>query len=245
MNKIKENLSLITVSVATITYLLFIFKATELREFIELELNAKGDFLAGVFAPLAFLWLVFGYYQQGRELKLNTEALRLQADELKNAVDEQKRLNEIHQENITHKHFEVEPIFDVQITNKRYLRNKIPLHDHPELGLNIDIEKCYFYFELSINQKFNITRNIEVVHSIEKRVVGFHHTLSTNEKYTITYVFNEERMNYFLQGEIEYQIILISFYDIYGKKYSRTFRLTVSFSTYSQRIETELEEIIN
>lgn len=92
MNRIKENLSLIIVSVATIIYLLFIFKATELREFIDLELNAKGDFLAGVFAPLAFLWLVFGYYQQGQELKQNTEALRLQADELRNNVEQQKVL---------------------------------------------------------------------------------------------------------------------------------------------------------
>lgn len=112
MNKIKENLSLIIVSVSTIIYLLFIFKATELREFIDLELNAKGDFLAGVFAPLAFLWLVFGYYQQGRELKLNTKALELQASELKNAVEEQRNLIKIHQEELLHKVEQAKPIFE-------------------------------------------------------------------------------------------------------------------------------------
>lgn len=75
--------------VITIAYLLFIFKITELNAFMKLELNAKGDFLAGIFAPLAFLWLVYGYYQQGQELKQNTEALRLQAEELKNSVEQQ------------------------------------------------------------------------------------------------------------------------------------------------------------
>lgn len=57
-----------------------------------LELNAIGDFLAGVFGPIAFLWLVLGYLQQGRELKLSSEALQLQAAELKNSVDQQKEM---------------------------------------------------------------------------------------------------------------------------------------------------------
>ena len=119
MNKIKENLSLIIVSVATLIYLILIFKLTNLDEISTLKLNEMGDYLAGVFAPLAFLWLVFGYYQQGQELKQNTVALRLQAHELKNAVDEQKRLNEIHEQNTNQKHFEVEPIFDVLLLNKK------------------------------------------------------------------------------------------------------------------------------
>jgi hypothetical protein len=50
--------------------------------FKALSLNEKGDFLAGLFAPVAFLWLVLGYRQQGKELQQNTEALRMQAEEL-------------------------------------------------------------------------------------------------------------------------------------------------------------------
>lgn len=51
-----------------------------------------GDFLAGVFSPLAFLWLVLGYLQQQKELQQNTEALKLQADELKNSVEQYKEM---------------------------------------------------------------------------------------------------------------------------------------------------------
>lgn len=45
-----------------------------------------GDFLAGVFGPLAIFWLVCGYLQQGVELQQNTQALKLQADELKHST---------------------------------------------------------------------------------------------------------------------------------------------------------------
>lgn len=57
-----------------------------------LELNSIGDFLAGVFGPIAFLWLVLGYKQQGRELKISSDALRLQAKELRNSVEQQSKL---------------------------------------------------------------------------------------------------------------------------------------------------------
>lgn len=57
-----------------------------------LEVNQWGDFFAGAVAPLAFLWLVLGYIQQGEELRLNTEALKAQHDELKRQVEETARL---------------------------------------------------------------------------------------------------------------------------------------------------------
>ena len=58
----------------------------------ELSLNQWGDFLAGASAPLALLWLVIGYFQHGDELRLNTEALQLQQQELKLQVKETANL---------------------------------------------------------------------------------------------------------------------------------------------------------
>lgn len=40
------------------------------------SIDAVGSFLEGVFAPLAFLWLILGLFIQQRELANNTEALR-------------------------------------------------------------------------------------------------------------------------------------------------------------------------
>lgn len=93
MQKIKDNLGLIIVSTSTIIYLfLLLYIVFDLAEFSSLKLNEKGDVLAGVFAPLAFLWLIYGYYQQGQELKQNTDALKLQADELANNVEQQRNI---------------------------------------------------------------------------------------------------------------------------------------------------------
>lgn len=50
--------------------------------------NEWGDWAAGMFAPVAFFWLVLGYFQQGEELRQNTEALKMQQQELKNQVAE-------------------------------------------------------------------------------------------------------------------------------------------------------------
>jgi hypothetical protein len=63
--------------------------------------NAWGDWAGGTFAPLAFLWLVLGYFQQGEELRDNVKALRLQENalqlqvrELKDSVEQQSALAE-------------------------------------------------------------------------------------------------------------------------------------------------------
>lgn len=75
--------------------LITITVAFKFDSFLRLELNELGDFLAGAFGPVAFLWLVLGFLQQGRELKLSSDALQLQAQELKNSVDQQRELVEV------------------------------------------------------------------------------------------------------------------------------------------------------
>ncbi|MFO1226769.1 MAG: hypothetical protein U1F32_07570 [Roseateles sp.] len=57
--------------------------------------NEWGDFFAGFVAPLAFLWLVLGYLQQGEELKASGTALEQQAQELRRSVEQQQALVEV------------------------------------------------------------------------------------------------------------------------------------------------------
>jgi hypothetical protein len=52
-----------------------------------ITLNEWGDFFAGVVAPVAFLWLILGYLQQGEEVRSNTETLRLQQQALQQQVE--------------------------------------------------------------------------------------------------------------------------------------------------------------
>lgn len=62
--------------------------------------NEFGDFLAGAFSPVAFLWLVLGYLQQQKELQQNTKALELQATELKNSVEQYKEMVSVAREQL-------------------------------------------------------------------------------------------------------------------------------------------------
>jgi len=58
----------------------------------DLKLNELGDFLGGVSSPLAFLWLVLGFFQQSSEIRLSSKALHLQAREMRRSVDEHRRI---------------------------------------------------------------------------------------------------------------------------------------------------------
>ncbi len=60
-----------------------------LHGFSDISLNEAGDFFAGLFSPLAFYWLVVGFFMQRKELSLQREELfearkqnERQADEL-------------------------------------------------------------------------------------------------------------------------------------------------------------------
>jgi hypothetical protein len=67
-----------------------------------LKLNELGDFLAGAFGPVGFGWLVLGYIQQGKELKLSSEALSAQAVELEKSVQQQTIMAKAATEQIEH-----------------------------------------------------------------------------------------------------------------------------------------------
>ena len=71
---------------------LVIYLAVQGQNPADLRLNELGDFLGGVSSPLAFLWLVLGFFQQSREIRLSNKALHLQAKEMRRSVDEHRRI---------------------------------------------------------------------------------------------------------------------------------------------------------
>lgn len=67
-----------------------VFSMISLANGLPNSASSWGDWAAGMFAPVAFAWLVLGYYQQGEELRDNVKALRLQEDALRLQVRELK-----------------------------------------------------------------------------------------------------------------------------------------------------------
>lgn len=90
--------------IATAIYvaLIITYVASDVAAIWSLKPNEMGDFLAGTFGPLAFFWLICGYLQQGAELKQNTEALRLQVEELRNSVEHQREMAAVARAQLVH-----------------------------------------------------------------------------------------------------------------------------------------------
>ncbi|MCF4997351.1 hypothetical protein GIW70_10975 [Pseudomonas syringae] len=92
--------------------------AFKFESFLNLKLNELGDFLAGALGPIALLWLVLGFFQQGRELKLSTDALQLQAQELKNSVEQQAEMTRIQTVNLANQDRLLQPLFEIKHLEK-------------------------------------------------------------------------------------------------------------------------------
>jgi len=92
------------------------------------DLNSIGDFVAGMASPLAFLWVVIGYYQsqealklQAKELSQSSEALVHQVEEMKKTADiQQQHLDEMRQQYIDMKQkdeINKQPFLELEFVN--------------------------------------------------------------------------------------------------------------------------------
>lgn len=61
-------------------YLIHIY-GNQLTTLKTMPLNEVGDFLAGVFGPVGFLWLVFGYFMQASEISATRRSIARQEKE--------------------------------------------------------------------------------------------------------------------------------------------------------------------
>ena len=68
--------------------LLYISHVVGWGEFVGQNAPSLGSFLEGAFAPLAFLWLVVGFFLQQRQLMDNTEAVRAQYLEMRRSAEQ-------------------------------------------------------------------------------------------------------------------------------------------------------------
>ena len=67
---------------------LYISHTVGWRNIADLPIETLGNFLEGAFAPLAFLWLVIGYFLQKKELMQNTDAIKMQFVEIQKSADQ-------------------------------------------------------------------------------------------------------------------------------------------------------------
>ena len=87
-------LAAILISVIYLLFCVYVLFGRDLTA-AEMPLNEIGDALAGAFAPLAFGWLVLGFYQQAKELRLNSQELKNSVDQFSSQSESMKETNEL------------------------------------------------------------------------------------------------------------------------------------------------------
>lgn len=68
--------------------LLYITNVVGWSAFVKQNAPSLGSFLEGAFAPLAFLWLVVGFFLQQRQLMENTRAVQMQYGEMRRSAEQ-------------------------------------------------------------------------------------------------------------------------------------------------------------
>lgn len=188
--------------------------------------NELGDFLAGVFAPLGFLWLIYGYRQQGKQLEQNSIAINQQAKALQNQADALKQQIMEMQENVKQQ----AELADIQKQQFRAMLNtasgiieivSYTLSIQPNNNLvNNEIEYTYI-FEFTLKAYVNELRNLKVLRyetsyeEINKIAVGD----SENIRLLI-FSEHDKNLGEFVRKEVEkYEFnFIISYQTIYGEE---------------------------
>ena len=189
------------------------------------DLNSLGDFLAGIFAPVAFFWLILGYVQQGKQLEQNTKALeqqeralQLQIDEMKESVRQQGKLAELQSEQIKMTHN----------VHKSYLEINSPRLDIQSVrdlitGKSEKLFSLSFYLRSSINEsRFILLMTMdETIYQREKIIQA-----DEEVEFILRLDFlGDKQINEFLQekmNECEIQF-KIKFQNIYGLETENTY----------------------
>lgn len=175
VEKGKGNSKILIMLLITIMYLaiIILFIIIDAQGMKTLKPNEWGDFFAGFFAPLVFLWLIFGYYQQGKELEQNTKALNLQAEELRRSVEQQKSLASTTEQELEHLKQQSAIELDIMLTNAQpffhFTLNDAIKHDLKENKNTLISPKDELYkkfefllFEITFTNSRTIARELQL-----------------------------------------------------------------------------------
>lgn len=116
--------------------------------------NELGDFLAGAFAPIAFIFLYLGYRQQDQAIKANNQAILSQ-------LEIQKMMLELQNDERKEREHAAQPILDLQVT-------AVDLPYDTE-RLNLETSRPYESFKRRF--KFEITNSGEKISQVNIRCI--------------------------------------------------------------------------
>lgn len=167
--------SLIYGVLVTFTWLLGIYLFSRSNGYtLPTSLNELGDFLAGIFAPIAFFWLILGYIQQGKQLDQNTraleqqeKALKLQIDEMRMGFEQQVELVQLQRQQLDEQHKMLEPKFIISQSkvNSPVYGNSLDR----EIDINDNI--VFVVFKFTLENLGGDAFNLKIEHPKSKEIL--------------------------------------------------------------------------
>lgn len=185
----------------TFAWLIFIYFKIH-NGILPTNLNEFGDFIAGAFAPLAFFWLVRGFYQQGKGLEQNSKALKLQADEIKKttdaldlqvkemraSVEQQSRLAEFYENELKQKQFAAKPFLNFKSENFFIEDRQRGIRDAD--GEVIDVEMGYeASYNLIIENEGEVAKEISIIKVDSKRIICTRHEIQKKLRMNFSFIY--------------------------------------------------------
>ncbi len=175
--------------------------------------NELGDFLAGAFSPVAFFWLVLGYLQQQRELQQNTQALMLQAKELKESVEQASQMVTLTRQQLD---FEVE---------KNALQREVFRYENaPKLFLSLGPSstrvKDERISELLLKNYGKAAAELKLF--VNNRVTDFHSPVLGNDQALPL------RIGFSMKSLPRKDVVTIKCYNVHNEEYSFEFDVHIS-----------------
>ena len=231
----------------TIAWLIFIFIKIRSGK-LPYNLNEFGDFIAGAFAPLAFFWLVRGYYQQGKELQQNTEALNLQAQELQNSVQEQKNLFTLQQDEIKAKHFAVRPFFSFSVSKLEMESVVIDEYWNEKGELAGELDADIGRFKLIVKNLGESARHFSIVDQSDNLHIYNIFEVSKESVNEITLLVNPDEMEDLQKNQPLERRLIVNFFDVYGKNFKKEILITIvrdAFSKSHFNATCQIHNVIN
>lgn len=130
-----------------------------------MKLNELGDFLPGTMSPLAFLWLIAGYRQQGEELKQNTEALLLQRRELKELVEANNKIA-VHAEQQANASIS---LVELEKGDRAYAKLRAIQKSNPDFHLKVN-DFSHEHYMCELTNEGGLVTNITIKLGVSKKV---------------------------------------------------------------------------
>lgn len=199
-----------------------------------MPLNEIGDFLAGVFAPIVFLFLYLGYKQnsesikiQSAELRASTDAMKLQVAEMKNSVDQQKTLIEIQNDEIKAKHFSAKPFLTFKVHHLHKYEEPYDVTDQNDEYIETIIRKLC-EFQLTIENYGEISKQISFINE-DNTLFWQLYELGKNEEIDKKIALDDDEVDQLEHNKYFTKTFIVQYFDQYGKEYKTNLQYEIKY----------------